>query len=81
MRVIVTAQVSHLCPYVDEIDIGIVRLVLSAPTELQALAEYLRTFTDQTVTHEVMTQEIAKHTNAQVTTYWTTAGLSVEVQA
>jgi NADPH-dependent 7-cyano-7-deazaguanine reductase QueF len=81
VRITVTAQISHLCPFKDEIDIGHVRLVYSEPTELAALAEYLRSFTDQVVTHEVLTQEIAKHTGAEVTTWWTTSGLHVEVTA
>lgn len=81
MRVTITGVISHLCPYKDELDIGRIRLVLTEPTELAALAEYLRSFTDQTITHEVMTQEIAKRTNARVSTFWTTAGLDVEVEA
>lgn len=81
MKVTISAQVSHLCPFKDEIDIGRIRLALTEPTELHALAEYLQSFTDQVVTHEVMTQEIAKHTNAHVTTYWTTAGMDIEVEA
>jgi NADPH-dependent 7-cyano-7-deazaguanine reductase QueF len=81
VKILIMAQVSHLCPYKDEIDIGRICLELAEPTELYALAEYLRSFTDQVITHEAMTQEIAKHTNARVVTYWTTAGLSIEVEA
>lgn len=87
----VTAELSHICPVVKERDHGKVTITYkpaSALLELHALAGLLRTYSDISITHEELTAAlrltIASELSPEsltVTTAWTTAGLTYEVQA
>ena len=84
----ISGDLVHRCPFRDEEDRGAVTItwdVDGATLELHALADYLRTFTNQLVSHEDLTGRI--HTDitrtglrgVTVTTTWRTAGLDVTV--
>jgi hypothetical protein len=81
MEVTVTANLVHLCPHVDELDLGECSLVFidDAP-ELHALRRCLDEFRTQRVTHEEVTRSLAGlyPTAVSVTTRWRTAGMVVE---
>jgi hypothetical protein len=80
VKTIVTGPIVHRCPYVDEVDEGYVELTFNGPApELHALAKML-TF-DESITHEDLTQKLATELGAVVVTWWTTAGLTVEVRS
>lgn len=81
MRTIVRSRLVHLCPYKDEIDVGLVELTFTGPSpELHGLADRLRSFAFKRITHEALTERIAVETGASVVTRWTTAGMEVEVR-
>lgn len=81
MQVVARGPVAHRCPIVDETDIGTVELAWSGEApELHGVARFLESFHDRRITHEALTQEIADaYPDASVTTWWSTAGLDVEV--
>lgn len=85
MDVTLTCPITHLCPYVDEVDVGTVTIDYSPdgdPIELHELAAFLRSFHGQRVTHEALTQSIAdRYPGVHVATTWTTAGVEVTCRA
>lgn len=83
MRTVVTAPITHLCPHVDEIDHGTVRLAFDGPApELHELRHQLDNFHDQKITHERLTEVLAAcFPAAEVVTTWMTAGMTVECSA
>lgn len=83
MRVIVTAQVSKLCPHKDERDFGTVTLTFygEAP-ELHEVAKLLHSCEDVRISHEQYTDMLrCQWEGVEATTTWTTAGLGVVVEA
>lgn len=83
MRTVVTASVSHRCPFVAEVDIGSVTIEFAGPApELHALRRFLDGFHDQALTHEQVAEAIANaYPEAAVTAEFTTAGLLVRCYA
>lgn len=83
MRTVVTAPITHLCPHVDEVDVGTVTLTFDGPApELHALARDLDSFHTKAITHEDLTERLAAlYPTATVVTTWATAGLTVECSA
>lgn len=85
--VAVTAPLRHLCPFVDEVDEGEVRLSWSVngmTFELHSLAAYLDSFAEEKVSHEELTVRIFRELGSSmvgVTTEWRTAGMTVTVSA
>jgi len=88
VTVVATAPLTHRCPFVDETDYGTVTIawtVTDKTPELHDLAEYLAYYSSQEVSHEDITHQITQHLiqsgiDAQVTTTWQTAGISITVQ-
>lgn len=82
MRTTVTAPIAHLCPHVAEVDHGTITLVFEgAAPELHGVRRLLDSYAGVEVTHEALTDEIARrYPHAKVTTSWTTAGLAVECE-
>lgn len=84
-RMTVTAEVTKRCPYREEVDRGVAVLVFDLPDdtdgpELHALRSALDGFLDVEMSHEDYTRQLLENTGArQVTTRWTTAGMTVEV--
>lgn len=81
MDVTITGPVTHLCPYVDEVDVGTFEMtytIAGEPIELHALKAFLAGFHGRKMTHEELTGAIAnRYPAAEVVTYWRTAGLDV----
>lgn len=81
MDVTLTATVTHLCPYMDEVDVGTVTLDYRLDgelIELHDLAGFLRAFHGQRISHEALTEAVAaRYPGVRVTTAWTTAGIGV----
>lgn len=87
-KVSASGEVTHLCPFKDEVDKGRAHVswVTSGATyELHSLAEYLGTFADQSISHEQLATKIMNDLNRDgVSGVWVevrfiTAGLIVEV--
>jgi NADPH-dependent 7-cyano-7-deazaguanine reductase QueF len=86
----VVTQLTHKCPYRDEIDEGqadISWTVDGRTFELHSLAAYLATWKDSEVSHEQITDRIAHDlstvegvSDVRVATDWTTAGMRVTCQ-
>lgn len=84
-----TTPLTHLCPFVDEIDNGTVTITWAtagATLELHALAAWLGEFRTDRMSHEDITESIHDAlddlpgiTDVQVITRWSTAGGQVEV--
>lgn len=82
MKVVVTAEVTHRCPYVDEIDYGTIAMTFDGEApELHKLRAFLDRFRDQKITHEDLTAHVARKYGCDVTSRWTTAGMAVECSA
>lgn len=88
MRVKVTAPITHLCPHVDERDLGTIEASWAgSEVELHAFAGYLTKWADEKVTHEALTDAVAGHLadlgaeSVKVVTRWQTGGFDVEVTA
>lgn len=88
MRVTVHAPITHLCPHVEERDLGTIEASWSGDTvELHNFAVTLRAFADVRVTHEELTGRVAAWLrevagrDAEVVTRWQTAGFDVECRA
>jgi NADPH-dependent 7-cyano-7-deazaguanine reductase QueF len=83
----VTGELTHKCPYRDETDHGsadISWMVDGRTFELHSLAEYLAAWRDSRLSHEQITDRIQHDLSTvegiagvQVSTRWTTAGMSV----
>lgn len=83
----VTAELRHLCPFVEEVDRGTVTLVwetLGATLELHALRAYLDLWAGVTISHEYLAEAIRADLAGteglrvlDVRTSWTTAGMGV----
>jgi NADPH-dependent 7-cyano-7-deazaguanine reductase QueF len=87
---IVTAgtPMEHLCPHQDETDQGHVTVAwetTDVTLELHSLAAYLKTWANEKVSHEELTETILRDIGetgvdaVSVTTKWRTAGLDVTV--
>lgn len=87
VTVTASGPLRHLCPFKDEVDVGTIKLTWTVQTqtvELHSLAAWLEEFSTLRISHEDLTDEIARHladtpglTGAQVTTTWNTAGMTV----
>jgi NADPH-dependent 7-cyano-7-deazaguanine reductase QueF len=85
--VTVTADLQHLCPFVDEVDRGSITISWRCngeTLELHSLREYLDGFKDSELPHEALTDLIrhdlsvmARIDLISVTTTWQTAGMGV----
>jgi NADPH-dependent 7-cyano-7-deazaguanine reductase QueF len=86
-----SGPIRHLCPYVDEIDEGVVtigwRTDYVETFELHSLRAYLDTFADVQISHEALVNQIKDDLEARigrgvtVSGKFTTAGLDCEVTA
>lgn len=82
-----TADIQHMCPFVQEVDNGAVTVTWEAAGwtfELHALRAYLNTFTGREISHEELTAEIqaelsGAHGINAVTVHssWHTAGMGI----
>jgi len=88
VRMQITTPVTHLCPFVEEKDVGeLVATWEGDEVELHDLSRLLLSFYDTRVSHEDFTETITKAIErkggigVQVTTYWETANLEVVVQS
>jgi NADPH-dependent 7-cyano-7-deazaguanine reductase QueF len=87
VQVTATADLQHLCPFVDEVDHGTITIAWhcnGATLELHSLREYLDGFKDSELSHEALTDlirhdlsVIARIDLISVTTTWQTAGMEV----
>jgi len=86
-----TGDLTHLCPFKNEVDHGTVAIVwraLGKTYELHSLAEYLQRFKDCEMSHEAITDRIRSDLSVvvgidlvSVETTWHTAGLSVTCES
>lgn len=91
IRVEVTAALEHLCPVVDERDIGTITIgwtCIEATLELHALTTYLQTWRDVRISHEDLVDSIDRYLSAQpgvrvnaISATFTTAGMTVTASA
>lgn len=83
-----TSPIRHLCPWKEgEVDNGTITITwrtLLGTLELHSLREFLRTFANQEVSHESLTDHIRRELLAipsikviDVQTTWDTAGMEV----
>jgi len=82
-----TADIQHMCPFVQEVDNGTVTITWETEgwtLELHSLRDYLNTFRDREISHEELTEEIRAELNSRhginiksVKTTWRTAGMEV----
>ena len=82
-----TADIQHLCPFVNEVDNGTVTITWKAAGwtfELHSLRDYLNSHKDREISHEDLTAEIRAElgshhgiNNVTVETKWRTAGMEV----
>jgi NADPH-dependent 7-cyano-7-deazaguanine reductase QueF len=83
--VTVTRAISHLCPYVDEVDIGTISVSWDNDAhriELHGMGVFLDKWAKERISHEDMTDRIAEHfAPCIVVTTWNTAGFVVTVKA
>jgi NADPH-dependent 7-cyano-7-deazaguanine reductase QueF len=90
VTIVATAPVHHLCPFVNEADHGRVTAVWTcngSTVELHSLAAYLDGFTERSISHEDLVDEVFERlgeaapdiTVASVTARFTTAGITVEI--
>lgn len=88
VTVTVTGDLTHRCPFADEIDRGTVEIqwiTAGRTVELHSLTAYLRTWGDTQTSHETVTDQIRAALNVdgirdvRVLTRWTTAGMAVQV--
>lgn len=87
VRLHASGPLQHLCPFVQEIDRGLVTIGWDTDgwtIELHSLAAYLESFREREISHEDLTEELraelsGRHgiTNVTVETEWNTAGLGV----
>jgi NADPH-dependent 7-cyano-7-deazaguanine reductase QueF len=90
VRVTVSADAQHLCPFKDEVDYGTVRVSWSTSSgqtlELHALADLIRRNRRVEISHEQWTADLADAIRGAssvndllVVSEWTTAGTTVIV--
>jgi NADPH-dependent 7-cyano-7-deazaguanine reductase QueF len=90
VRVCVDTPIVHLCPFVDEVDIGeaeISWMVSGETIELHSLWKYLADFADARIGHEELVDRIVadlstlspRITDVRARLTFTTAGFKVEV--
>jgi len=86
-----TADIQHMCPFVNEVDNGTVTITWDADgwtIELHSLRAYLNTFHAREISHEELTDEIRAEigfhhgiNNVKVESTWRTAGMEVVVSS
>jgi len=86
----ISGPLTHLCPFVEEVDNGTVQITWRTrgqTLELHALRAWLDTFQDQKISHEALTDAIRRRLtqlpgigDVRVTTRWHTAGFVVAAQ-
>lgn len=90
MTAAATMPLTHLCPFVEEVDHGSVTLewrVENRTLELHSVRDWLATFAAVKVSHEQLTGDLYDLllnlglTGLAVTTRWETAGGTVTVRA
>jgi NADPH-dependent 7-cyano-7-deazaguanine reductase QueF len=91
VTVSVSGELTHKCPYRDEIDHGqadITWTIAGRTLELHSLAEYLTGWQNAQLSHEQVTDRIRHDlsaidgiTDVQVSTSWNTSGLRVSVMS
>lgn len=90
VRVTASQLVQHLCPHVDEVDVGAIEIEWTAAgstVELHSLAAHLTSYRDARVSHEDLVASIAEAldlpgiADVTVTARFTTGGLDVEVSS
>lgn len=89
VRLTTTADIQHMCPFVNEVDNGTITITWNADgwtLELHSLRAYLNTFHDREISHEELTEEVRAELSTthgisivDVTTTWRTAGMDVTV--
>jgi NADPH-dependent 7-cyano-7-deazaguanine reductase QueF len=90
VRVTVSCDITHLCPYADEVDHGTVQITWTTDgetIELHSLTAWLQALATEKASHEEITACIRKHIESaafriidvRVATRWETAGFRVEV--
>lgn len=88
VTVTVTGDITHRCPFVDEVDRGAVEIrwtTAGRTVELHSLVTFLQSWADVEASHETVTDRIAAELDrdgirdVHVTTRWTTAAAAVEV--
>ena len=90
VTVTVTASMTHLCPFVDEVDHGTITITWQPDTEgghtieLHSLRAYLDGFAEDRIAHEDLTRRVADDldtlpglTVTAVESGWLTAGMGV----
>lgn len=91
VRLSVTAEARHLCPFKDEVDQGTVTLEWTTAhgetVELHALAALIDRFAGVEISHEQWTAELVgavsrgvRVAGLRVVSSWVTGGLTVEVE-
>jgi len=88
VRMTVTADVQHLCPFVNEVDNGAVTVTWQAngaTFELHSLRDYLNGFKNSEISHEMLTDRILRDLSTtqgveivSVESTWDTAGMEVQ---
>lgn len=82
-----TAEIQHMCPFVQEVDNGTITVSWRADGwtfELHALRSYLDTFHNREISHEELTNEVRAELSGHygieevtVSSAWRTAGMEV----
>jgi len=88
VRMSATADIQHMCPFVNEVDNGTIAVTWTADgwtLELHALRAYLNTFHDREISHEELTEEVRAELSTHhgikditVNSTWRTAGMEVQ---
>lgn len=88
VRLSATANIQHMCPFVQEVDNGTLSATWDADgwtLELHAFRAYLGTFADREISHEELTAEVQAElsghhgiSSVTVTSLWRTAGMEIE---
>ena len=81
MKTTITRPVIKRCPFRDETDAGVLKIVFDGEApELHALAAAIDRLCGEPVTHEAFTAAVAELVpNAMVTTTWSTGPWTAEV--
>ena len=88
VRMSATADIQHMCPFVNEVDNGTITIGWTADgwtLELHSLRGYLNTFNYREISHEELTEEVRAELSTHhgindinVNSTWRTAGMEVQ---